>query len=455
MTSIARAERRRQQRQEHAAVLQHSPMIQHRDVEKKRRTATQIAIEMSELRGQLAEASKGPKEGETAEVHVERRDKIVNRLAELEPEYRTALVEERTQLERENRAWRELRPGVSLVDYLRACADAKPLEGRAAELNQELQLPEAAGITEIPLRLFAPETEERAAIDVSGTANLDAYVGQPRPWLDRLVRMTQAQRLGVTFDSVAVGEAIYPLTTTATSAHQVQRGDAIGESAFAFTLTKLTGKRYGASYRLRIEDLRTVPGLEAAIRRDVELVMGLHVDSAVFLGKDPTGTGADITGLNAATGVKALTLTAANAIKALEIYKVIGGLSDGIRMTRGREANLVLSDKVQAKLEAAVMGSTDTASMTLMSEWLAEHIMGYGVYNGLSANATPASNDIVGIGSMPRGLPGAAVVAMWPSVQMIRDPYSSAQKGEVVVTMQGLYDFAVIRPNQFFKITVS
>ena len=430
----------------------------------KQRTATQIAVEMSEVRSELNELVKGPAEGQTEAQHKEARDKAVNRLAELEPEYRAALVLEKSATEKENRAWQELRPGVTLQDYLKAAADEAPkLEGRAAELNEEMGLRVDGTVIDLPLRMLDPDpqAEHRAAIDPSGTANLDAYTGEPRRWLDRILRPTQAARLGITFDTVGVGEPVYPISTTGTASHQVGRGDAIAESNFAFTLTKMSPKRYGSRYRVRYEDLRTVAGFEAAIRRDLEMVMGLHVDSGIFKGQNPAGDDTDITGLDTAAGVRDIATSSegnaqaklAAAQKVMELYKTIAGMVDGNRLTATRTARLVLTHQLAQVYAATPMGAEGSdASLMTMEDWLRGRI-DYGVYPSLGPAI--AAGSLLGIGSLPRGLPGAAVAAMWPSVALIRDPYSAAAEGEVVITMQGMWDFAIIRPDQFFKVSAA
>ena len=415
------------------------------------RTVTQIAVEMSELRSELAGLMDNPDSGE-------QRDKIVKRLADLEPEHRTALVLQESEVESRTVKTREaLRDGVEIREYLRAAGEDKPLEGRAAEYNADMGLNSNRGGVEVPMEFIAPQ-EGRATIAASSVSNVDQLAGGPGArWTDRLFRNSMANRVGITFDTVDSGDAIYPITAGTSATTQAARADAIGESAFTFSLHRMTPKRYGISYRIAVEDMTLLPQLEDAVRRDVQSALNLHIDNAVFTGADATtGTTADVAGLTTASGVENITaVTLANSAKPVEYIKALASKVDGIKLLQTLDINLVLSNHLAAILGGTVMGTTDIAQLTFADQWLRDQVGSYGVVNGLSANATLKAADVVAVGSYPVGLPGAGVVAMWPSLQLIRDPYSSAAKGEVVITMQGLYDMAIVRSDQFFKVTLA
>ena len=51
-----------------------------------------------------------------------------------------------------------------------------------------------------------------------------------------------------------------------------------------------------------------------------------------------------------------------------------------------------------------------------------------------------------------RGIEGAGVSAVWDSASLIRDPYTNAKKGEVLLTMSHLWAFGVPRPSSFARI---
>ena len=65
----------------------------------------------------------------------------------------------------------------------------------------------------------------------------------------------------------------------------------------------------------------------------------------------------------------------------------------------------------------------------------------------VSAHVTaPASNIQRSIASMSQG---RAVSPMWPSIGLIRDPYSGAAKGEIVLTATVLFNFKILDESGF------
>ena len=51
-----------------------------------------------------------------------------------------------------------------------------------------------------------------------------------------------------------------------------------------------------------------------------------------------------------------------------------------------------------------------------------------------------------------RGIEGAGVAAVWGAGELIRDPYTEADSGEVVLTLNYLWDFVIARPTQFARV---
>ena len=51
-----------------------------------------------------------------------------------------------------------------------------------------------------------------------------------------------------------------------------------------------------------------------------------------------------------------------------------------------------------------------------------------------------------------RGIDGAGVAAVWDAGELIRDPYTNAAKGEVVLTLNYLWNFGLPRPTNFARL---
>ena len=63
-----------------------------------------------------------------------------------------------------------------------------------------------------------------------------------------------------------------------------------------------------------------------------------------------------------------------------------------------------------------------------------------------------ANNDFGAFVGLGRGIAGAAVAPVWESAQLIRDPYSDSDTGEVRLTLHYLWNFALPRPASFARI---
>ena len=190
-------------------------------------------------------------------------------------------------------------------------------DGAARELNAALGVSEGR----FPLELFAP-VEQRAAIDGDAGSNQGS-------WLDRLFHDTAAQRLGISFDSVADGVAAYPVMTSTAAPAQRARAQAADPATFTATVHELKPKRSTVFGTYTIEDRARLPGLSDAILRDMSAAMVEGIDLAIFKGDTgATGTDADITGLQTA-GITEHTLMQSQKVKGDKILEFFVSLVDG------------------------------------------------------------------------------------------------------------------------------
>ena len=416
--------------------------------ERVKRTVTQLAVAMSEKRSALNEALKGPKDGESAEDHAERRDVLVNELAELEPEYRAALVLEATAkpvetrqtetVSAEERERRELRGKVSLSRYVGAAIEQRASDGAEAEYNA------AAGLAAnaFPLELLAPAVEERATTDT------DAGTSQAT-WLDRLFANTAAMSLGISFQSVAPGVSSHPVTTAGASAAQRGRTQAAADAAWTVGVTEIKPTRNAVRAVFSEEDAYRLPGLEEALRRDLSMALTEGVDRAVFVGDSGANeNSADITGLKTAADVTETTLTQANKLKGPKTLEAFTDLVDGIHANGIGDLRVVAAIGAWRLWEPTIVNSS-ADNMTLAAFLRAA---------GLSWRSRGSIEDATTNGKFgafigrSQGIGGAGVAAVWNSGMLIRDPYSGAAKGEVALTLSHFWGLAFPRPANFARI---
>ena len=66
--------------------------------------------------------------------------------------------------------------------------------------------------------------------------------------------------------------------------------------------------------------------------------------------------------------------------------------------------------------------------------------------------ATTTNNKFGAYISRARGLTGAAVAPVWNSAELIRDKYSKARSGQVLLTLTAFWNFGLPRPANFSRL---
>ncbi len=369
-------------------------------------------------------------------------DRLRNEYGEVEKRQReliTAEAEaETTTTERgetpEERELRELHDAAEFGNYIAAAISHRALAGAENDLNQALGI---AG-DRFPLAMLV---EERAAID--GDAQ-----GNQQPWIDRLFADTAAMALGVTMPSVAPGVSAYPLLVSNAAPAQRGRTEAIAAAAtISATVTEVKPSRSAVKAVYSIEDTARLPGLAEAIRRDLSASMVEKIDRTIFVGDDGANeAGADITGFTTA-GVAELTLTQADKVAAEKVLAVFAGLIDGKHAASMGDLNIV-----------ATVGSNALWLSTLPTNNRNETLARILRDNDLSwttrgeIETATADGDFGGFVGLARGIENTAVAPVWQSAQLIVDPYTEADSGEVVLTLNYLWNFAIPRVANFRRL---
>ena len=397
----------------------------------------ELLKQASEIRLKLLEADPD------ADGAAETRAADTKALAAAEKAIQTALAEpdpapdpERRD-DGEGKEFRALESRAKLSPYLAAAMEGTAVAGAEAEFNAAMKI----GANQFPLRMLAPP-EERAATDTDTTV-------RPLRWLDRLFAETAAMHIGVTFDSVAPGIASYPVTTAGAAAAQRKRAEAAADAAWTIGVSELKPKRNAVRAVFTTEDAARIPGLEDALTRDLRAALTEGVDRAIFIGDDGgADTEADIVGLTTAANVNEQTLTQANKVKAEETLAAFLDLVDG------KHASKLTDLKMATSVGANTLWGRTVANSAAENQTIAQFLMKSGMSWMTRGDIDTATGNgkfgaFIGRG---RGLPGAGVAAMWAAGTLIRDPYSNAAKGEVAVTLNYLWDFALPRPSNFSRL---
>ena len=348
----------------------------------------------------------------------------------------TGTREPNTGTDGEAAEFRALRGRVEGREYFAAAVEKRAVTGAALEFNQALSI---SG-TRFPMEMLAP-AEDRA------TTSVDT-VSRPRRWLDRLFDETAAARLGITFESVEPGTATYPVTTAGATGVQRVKSEATSAATWTMGVTELKPSRNAVHVIYSMEDDARIPGMADALTRDMRSAVMESIDKATFVGDSgASGTDADITGLQTAS-ITESTLTQTNKVKGAETLQAFTGMVDGKHATGLGDLRVVASVGSWRLWESTIINST--ADNQTLAGFLRTAGLSWSSRGGIdTATAAGDFGAYVGLG---RGIEGAGVAAVWSDASLVTDPYTSAAKGEVVLTLSYLWAFGLPRTSNFKRI---
>ena len=420
------------------------------------RTSQTLSLEASEKRSDLAAVTERLNAAASAGTDpsledIGKADTITREVRSIEVRYRASVLEEE-EADRvaglgggdpELRELRALETRARLSDYMSAAADRRAVEGAARELNEHMNIP----LHKFPLRLLAPSPEE---LERRTETNTDTAV-VARNWLDRLFAESAAQRVGITFDAVPAGQQAYPVTTAGAAPVQRGRSQDITDAGWTIGVTTMEPSRHGARAVFNVEDAARVPTLEEALTRDLRMALVESMDKAMFVGDASSDEDAiaDIIGLQTVANVVETTATQAQKVTMAGALGLFGDLIDGKHASSPADLGIVLSvgaHRLWFKTPANTGGATSQNMLAVMRDNGLDFMSREGIDTGT------ANGDFGGFVGRARGRAGAAVAAVWESGEMIRDNVTMAKSGQVALTLNALWNFAVPRPTNFGRI---
>lgn len=357
----------------------------------------------------------------------------------LEVKYRAALTKESEEAEQraaahpdhgtdgESAEIRQLRDKAEVRHYL-AGAVAGRIDGACGEYCDALKVQRIGPNGGVNIPWAAIETPEERADAVTGTAQLDGGTAQ-RPIMQRLFGRDILDALGVRLDSVPAGMAEWPLLTAGVAPAMKSEKAASPDAAQAtFSTQSLKPHRLTGRYVYTLEQSAQVPQIEMALRRDLaDAARSKMSDQAIngngtapqidgLLGRlaDPTDPGdpasyADVVG------------TAANAV-------------DGIHAYAASEVNVILGPE-SYRYGTTVYTTSGEVSALMQLERHSRMVVASSYIPDASSNVQTLL--LHGGADVMRG---DSIAAVWPSLEVIRDPYSDAANGQVALTWVTLWD---------------
>ena len=414
--------------------------------------SVKIQRRQSEIRQTLAElvGKEKPTDDETrqmADLDLEFRNN--------ETRYRAALITEDQErreagadLEtREGRQWADLVAGFELRQVALALDEGRSLDGRTAEVVQELRSQGGFRGVPVPWQALEVRTGETLA---GGTPD----PMQTRPIIDRLFPDSMAGRMGAQMISIDSGAVEWPVVTSSVTAGWAdgETANVAGPTAYATTDRAMKpDHNLGVQMKITRRALKqSGAALEAAIRRDMQGAMGAAMDQAVFL-----GTGADGQPLGVITG-RATYGIALQEVDDLATWAAFRAGVTAFLVANAASGPGAVRALIRPELWDFMDGAIwDSGSGLTEFDRMTRHIPAGNIAMSSNALAAPAGDPLETMALLTTNTGGVApiFVGAWGAVDMVRDPYSDAQSGGLRITALATMDVTVARPVQLRLLT--
>lgn len=404
-------------------------------------TSKKLELRRSEIRQNLAELANivTPTEDETrkmGELDTEYRAKEI--------QFRAALVSEDEQREaakdeletRSDTEWRDMMGRFELRQVALSLDEGTAIDGATKEIVDEMR--STGGYQGTPIPYAALET--RAGETVSGDQIDPKAI---RPTIDRIFPNSVAAQMGVQRIGIARGELAFPVATSGAVFGWAdgELGDVGAANPFAITERSLSPDHTGGAQMVisRKSLKQAGEGLEQSIRRDLNAVIGTELDRVVV-----NGTGADGQPLGIIPGAVGygITSTAIGAIATWAAFRTeVVAFMEANAITSASQVNLAFNPAIWADLDEALIAGT------AVSEWdrLTKHVGTPAVSNVIPAASAIMTANVQGIAPGYLGLYGG--------VDLIRDPFTKAGQGSLVLTGLVTADYTAPRGLQTRVLT--
>ena len=329
--------------------------------------------------------------------------------------------------------YRSLQARVELGRYISAAADGKKTDGVEDEFRSAC-LGEDAAPEAVPFAVLLPRRkEERADVATTAPSDVGAYQDEI---LRRVFANTAAMFLGVDFPSV-FGDAVFPVISAGAVPVNVAKNTKKDSQAATIGSFSLEPRRLTASYLFAKESAARLRGMEEALRMDLSGAFSEAMDKAVLNGDgvspNPNGFLTELAAPADPTAISAWS----------DVVGLVSDRVDGRYAHSLKEARILFG----AASYKFASGLATAGDVRIATDYLGEFSGGYQVSALIPA---PGNNNIaLVLASAELGF-GSAVAPVWNGgFELIRDPYSNARAGQVILTACMLWNFKVIREAPF------
>ena len=399
------------------------------------KTTEHFAIEeaQSEIRTRVLEIRAIPDDKLTPELRSER-DTLDAKYADGEVKFRASLKSLRdeqeagTTIDSAALELRQLEARSSLGDIAAGVLSQHPCEGASRELQQANHLKP----NQVPLALMrSPMVEERTSGITPGPANAGA---DQRPIIPAIFPSSVAAFLGITGQSVGVGEQAFAVVSTSATPGAPAEGAEQSHSTGAFTSVALVPARLQASMFFSVEDAARIAGLSDALRMNLSDALSDELDDQILTNST--------NGLFSGSNLADHDATAVGTFVTLK-KRVVYDAIDGRYANNAGDLRVVLGAASYAFAGGVYRGNNSDVDAL-------ESIMGKVAGVRVSSHVpAPASNKQELI--VARGTAQHVAVALW-GIDLVEDPYSMAKTGEVILTARMLHAIKILRAAGYRKV---
>ena len=391
-----------------------------------------LTIRASEIRQRLNEVG-GMSDDELTDEIRQESDKLTDEYRNVETQLRAAIAAEPDPETRTDAAEdRELRALVDRAD-VGAVFVAALNHGATDGATRELQEHCGLGANQIPLAMLREAAGEAGAVEHRAVTPAPADVGQTaQPIVPYVFPQACAAFLGVAMPTVGVGEAVFPVLTSAPTVHSPAKNADADETTGSFSADVLSPSRLQASFFYSREDRARFAGMDSALRMALSDGLADALDKAVL-----AGTNGLLTGTNLANH-------AASALATFADYRsMVYSRVDGRYAGGARDVRMVMGAATYAHA-AGVYRANNADDSGLDS--LMRVSGGVKVSAHVPAVASKKQNVVI-----RRGLRRDMVAPLWEGVTIIPDEVTKAKQGQIVITAVMLHAVKILRADGFYK----
>ena len=302
----------------------------------------------------------------------------------------------------------------------------------------------------VPSAMFATRSALTAGA-VSGLGDGSQMVATDHladRFVDILRNETVVGGLGATFLADLDGDVSIPKMTAGATASWVAEGSAASESTPTFTNITMSPKTVSARVSYTRQMLRQAsPDIENLLRRDLVRQIAVAVDTAALNG---SGSSNQPTGVLNVSGIGSVALGTNGAAPT---YAMLPSLEKEIAIDNALRGSLAFctDPKVISKLRTTAKQSSGVEGNFVMND--DGRLAGYrvGVTNSMPSNLTKGTGSA--LSALIFGNWSDLLIGEWGAIDLLVDPYTNADSGQVRVVAFSFVDIAVRHAQSFAAVS--